>query len=320
MLGKLHIILILLLLAGCGPRKAAKSAIVNIACPVEEPSVDQDSLSTAYKYVFFGKLGFMERTFREDTLVFPPIEGLVHRSAYAMCPTDTCVAEYAVLALRCPPIQPLLNWVADTVSAFVNECPIGNGLSKYNGGEATIPTRHLKSDKEICDYYIDQLNHVYDNWHCAGEGDHGVINEQAGLLLADCWNNGNLYTFHRIDWYDWLSSGNNTRESWWTVNARTGKLLSLNDMVHLGKRDSLSTLMMAHLVNDKGELYAEQYPDAARDNLEVLSWANGCALTSEGLVIYFYPYNLGSGADGEYEAIIPYVDLKGILKGSVAVH
>ena len=311
---KLYIILILLLLASCSPRKAAKSAIVNIACPVEEPSVDQDSLSKAYKYIFFGKLGHLERTFQEDTLVFPPIEDLVHRSAYAMCPKDTCVAEYAVLALRCPPIQPLLNWVADTVGAFVHECPIGNGLSIYNDREFSIPVKHLKSDREICDYYIGQLNHVYDTWHCTGKGDHGVINEQAGLLLADCWNNGTLYTFHRMDWYDWLSSGNNTRESWWTVNARTGKLLSLNDMVPPGKRESLSTLMMAHLVNDKGERYAEQYPDAARDNLEVLSWANGSALTSEGLAIFFYPYNLGSGADGEYVAVIPYTELDGILK------
>ncbi len=310
---KLYIILILLL-ASCGPKKSAKSVSIDIVCPEEELAVEHDSLSTAYKDVFFGKLGFMERTFQEDTLVFPPIEGLVRRSAYAMCPTDTCVAEYAVLALRCPPIQPLLDWVADTVGAFVNECPIGNGLSKYNGREVTIPAKHFKSDKEICDYYIGQLNHVYDNWHCTGEGDHGVINEQAGLLLADCWNNGTLYTFHRMDWYDWLSGGNNTRESWWTVNAKTGKILTLKDFVMPGKKDSLARLMMAHLANDKGEFYAEQYPDALRNNLEVLSWANGSALLPEGLVIYFYPYNLGSGADGGYKAVIPYAKLGGILK------
>ena len=313
---KLYIILTLLLLASCGPRKAAKSSIAELAYPeVEAESViDQVSLSKAYKYVYFGKLGFMERTFQEDTLVFPPIEGLVHRSAYAMCPKDTCFAEYAVLALRCPPIQPLLNWVADTVRAFANDCPIGHGLSIYNNRDVSIPIRHLKSDEEICDYYIDQLNHVYDNWHCSGEGDHGVINEQAGLLLADCWNSGNLYTFHRMDWYDWLSSGNNTRESWWTVNAKTGKLLTLKDFVLPGKKDSLATLMMAHLANDKGDLYLEQYPDASLNNLDVLSWANGCALTSEGFVIYFYPYNLGSGADGEFVAEIPYAELEGILK------
>ena len=315
---KLYIILILLLLASCGPRKAAKTVIVNIACPEEdaepEPELEviQDSLSKAYKYVYFGKIGFMERSFQEDTLVFPPIEGLVHRSAYAMCPTDTCVAEYAVLALRCPPIQPLLNWVADTVRAFVNECPIGNGLSEYYGRKVTIPTKHLKSDKEICDYYIGQLNHVYDNWHCNGEGDHDVINEQAGLLLADCWSSGNLYTFHRMDWYDWLSCGNNIRESWWTVNAKTGKLLTLKDFVLPGKNDSLATLMMAHLANYGGELYVDQYP--SRNNLEVLSLADGCALLPEGLIIYFYPYILSYGADGEYKAVIPYAELEGILK------
>ena len=311
---KLFFILILLLFASCGPRKTAKSLSENIAYREEEEAVVQDSVSTAYKYIFFGKLGFMERSFQEDTLVFPPIEGLVHRSAYAMCPKDTCFAEYAVLALRCPPIQPLLNWVADTVSAFVHECPIGNGLSIYNNGELSIPAKHLKSDREICDYYIGQLNHVYDNWHCTGEGDHDVINEQAGLLLADCWNNGNLYTFHRMDWYDWLSCGNNTRESWWTVNAKTGKLLSLDDMVRQEKKDSLSTLMMAQLVKGRGELYAEQYAEASRNKLEVLSRADGSALTSEGLVIYFYPYNLSFGSDGQYKAVIPYTELEGILK------
>lgn len=117
-----------------------------------------------------------------------------------------------------------------------------------------------------------------------------------------------------MDWYDWLSGGNNTRESWWTVNAKTGKLLTLKDFVMPGKKDSLARLMMAHLANDKGEFYAAQYPDALRNKLEVLSWANGCALTSEGLVIYFYPYNLGSGADGQYNAVIPYAKLDGILK------
>lgn len=311
---KLFFILILLLFASCGPRKTAKSLSENIAYLEEEEAVVQDSVSTAYKYIFFGKLGFMERSFQEDTLVFPPIEGLVHRSAYAMCPKDTCFAEYAVLALRCPPIQPLLNWVADTVSAFVHECPIGNGLSIYNNGELSIPAKHLKSDREICDYYIGQLNHVYDNWHCTGEGDHDVINEQAGLLLADCWNNGNLYTFHRMDWYDWLSCGNNTRESWWTVNAKTGKLLTLDDMVRQEKKDSLSNLMMAQLVNGRGELYAEQYAEASRNKLEVLSRADGSALISDCLVIYFYPYKLSFGADGQYKAVIPYTQLEGILK------
>ena len=113
---KLSFILILLLIVSYGPRRAAKHSSIDMAYHPEEV-VEQDSLETKYKYIFFGKLGYMDRPFQDDTLVFPPIEGLVHRSAYVMCPKDTCVAEYAILALRCPPIQSLLNWVADTVGA-----------------------------------------------------------------------------------------------------------------------------------------------------------------------------------------------------------
>ena len=75
----------------------------------------------------------------------------------------------------------------------------------------------------------------------------------------------------------------------------------------------MAELMMAHLTNGRGEIYAEQYPDAFKNNHEVLSLANGCALISEGLVIYFYPYILSIGADGQYDAVIPYSELEGIL-------
>ena len=278
---------------------------------------EQGLFATEGRYIFFGKLGYRDRSFQKDTLLFPPIEGLVHGSAYALCTKDTCFAEYAVLALRCPPIQPLLNWVADTVNTFVQGCPIGNGLLTYNDKQLDIPIKHPKSDRAICDYNIGQLQHVYDDWHCTGEGDHDILNEQAGLLLADCWHIGNLYTFYRIDWYDWMSSGNNAQESWWTVDAASGKLLSLSDFILPGKLDTLAALMMPRLVNGKDSFILDQYPYKPEEYTGVLQRANGCALITEGLVIYFYPYNLGSGADGEYEAVIPYEELNGILRPSI---
>lgn len=306
---RLSFILILLLLVCCGgPNKKTETVKPDLVYP------EQGLFATDYEYLFFGRLGYEERTFKEDTLLFPPIEGLVHGSAYAMCPTDTCFAEYAVLALRCPPIQPLLDWVADTVNTFVHECPIGNGLLTYKDQQLDIPTKHLKSDKEICDYYIGQLRHAYDGWRCTGEGDHDSLNEQSGLLLADCWNTGNLYTFYRIDWYDWLSCGNNARESWWTVDATSGRLLSLEDLILPEKLDTLAALMMPRLINGKDSFIRAQYPYKPEEYIDVLQRANGCALIPEGLVFYFYPYNLGSGADGQYEAVIPYEELEGFLK------
>lgn len=273
---------------------------------------------TDYKYLIFGKIGDFDRSFQEDTLVFPPIEGLIHKSAYALCPTDTCIAEYAVLALRCPPIETLLNWVSDTVNTFANECPIGNGLLLYNKKELSIPKKYFKSADAICDYYIGQLRHVYDNWHCTGEGDHNTSNEQAGLLIADCWSIGDLYTFYRIDWYDWMSCGNNIRESWWTVDSSTGNLLSIEDLILPEKVDTLADMLVHRLVNGGGEFLIKQYnwrPDEYKD---ILERADGCALIPEGLIFYYYPYNLGAGCDGQHEAVIPYEMLGGILKETIS--
>ena len=305
-LKRILFISLLLLSIGCAPKKN-KGVVKDLVYPQE------GFFATDFKYHFFGRIGYDARSFQEDTLLFPPIEGLVHQSVYAMCPTDTCVAEYAVLALRCPPIQPLLDWMADTVNTFANDSPIGNGLLTYNNKELDIPNKYFSSAGEICDYYMDHFRYAYDNWQCTGEGDHNMINEQAGLLLADCWHTNNLYTFYRIDWYDWLSGGNNARESWWTVDATTGKLLGLDDLVVLQMRDSLTTLMMPRLVNGKGEYLIQLHDAYLLECKDILGESDGCALLPEGLVIYYYPYNLGSGAEGEFEAVIPYDELEGIL-------
>ena len=296
------------LLISCGPRTKNTRGDADLIYP------SLGLFETNFKYLYFGKIGYRDRSFQEDTLVYPPFEGLVHQSAYVICPIDTCFAERAVLALRCPPIQTLLDWVADTVYSFTHECPIGNGLLTYNEKEIDIPKKHFKSAEAICDYYIGKLRHVYDEWHCTGEGDHDSINEQAGLLLAECWNTSYLHTFYRIDWYDWLSAGNNARESWWTVNATTGNLMTLDDFVRPEMKDSLSTLMMPRIINGNGESLIRENTFYTANDKGVLFLADGCALIPEGLVIFFYPYNLGSGAEGEYEAVIPYDKLDGILK------
>ena len=40
---------------------------------------------------------------------------------------------------------------------------------------------------------------------------------------------------------------------------------------------------------------------------------NGRAMIREGLVIYYHPYEIGCGAEGQYNAVIPYSALKGLL-------
>ena len=75
---------------------------------------------------------------------------------------------------------------------------------------------------------------------------------------------------------------------------------------------------MPRLINGGNEFILDQYPYKPEEYTGVLKRANGCALIPEGLVFYFYPYNLGSGADGQYEAVIPYEELDGILEESLS--
>lgn len=275
-------------------------------------------IATDFKYLNFGRIGHYDRSFKEDTLVFPPIEGLVHKTAFSMCPTDTCFSEYVVLALRCPPVQTLLNWVSDTVRSFIKEFPLGHRMAITAGNPKE--KKSLTSDKAICDYFINQLQHAYDDWHCTGgdDHDHDVLNYQAGLLISDCWSSKNLCTFYIIEWMDLAGNGYNSQESYLTIDARSGKPMSISDLIHPDKFDSLAALMMPRLINGKKEYYIRQVDIAPEEYIGILNRANGCALISEGLIIYYYAYNLGFGCDGQYEAVIPYKELVGLLNTAVS--
>ena len=87
----------------CGPKKQKsanlslnelpKEALTTLSDSVRKETVavksdlvypEQGLFATEGRYLLFGKPGYRDREFQEDTLLFPPIEGLVHRSAYAM--------------------------------------------------------------------------------------------------------------------------------------------------------------------------------------------------------------------------------------------
>lgn len=271
--------------------------------------------SRNYDFYFFGQIGYRDRSFQEDTLSFPAIPGLSHRSVYSLCPTDTCFAKYAVLALHCPPIRTLMDWMSDKVYTFANRCSFIGARNEDQPRAKEIAKKSLWSASSICNYYMRRLGSAHKNWQCDGLGDRDNVNEQEGLLIVDCWKSGPLYTFYEGTWYDMLSNGDPTRNSYRTIDSRTGKELTLSDFVDPANYDALSALMMPRLFNSLNELLVKKYSDIySVDDKRVLANASGCALIREGLIIYFYPYNLASGADGACQAIIPYKELEGILK------
>lgn len=253
-----------------------------------------------------GMYGMIDQYAKEDRIdasFFPSIPDLYFKSCMESCQRDYCKSKRAVLAISCPKKEPLLQWVSDRACAFANGC-MGNSLKRVR------PNYSLKSAKEICDYYIEAAGSAFKTVvkDCSHEAD--LPCEQFGRLIADVWQKGNLHTFVVTGWYDWSSCGDNTAVSYVTIDAATGKEFTYASLIGKSDEAKMEKLLLKYLSNGN-----EKWPDSAErvanySEASLLSKMDGCALLKEGLIIYYYPYTIGCGADGQFIAIIPYEVLK----------
>ncbi|MBQ9889125.1 MAG: DUF3298 domain-containing protein [Bacteroidales bacterium] len=202
----------------------------------------------------------------------------------------------ATLAVRCPNEPGLLKWLAGRVQKYVTDWPAG-----YNRpGTDPVAEKEFRNTRELVDYYMGILEDALKD---AGNEDFPATTHQTGLLLADCWQKGELCTFYESVWDN---ESHLSRDGYITVNAKTGKAMRLEDLVSQKDFDALSSLLMPRLENAHGVRLLDQNYGYTTDNKTVLRQLSGCAMIREGLIIYFNPYILGSGADGSYKAVIPY--------------
>ena len=139
--------ILIFLLAACTPKAKVQ---VDYDQPWNVPTVSHKAMG--FQYGFFGSIGYRDRAFTEDTLEYPPIPGLIHRSVYTLCPEDSCYAEYLTLALRCPDVKNLQKWLNDKVYSIVDNSPIPDEDMLRN-----IRKKDCETTEEILGYYLDQL-------------------------------------------------------------------------------------------------------------------------------------------------------------------
>ncbi len=282
--------------------------------------------STNYRYAFFGKTGPWDLDEEDDMEPFPPVPGLAKGWLSVYCARDTCFASRVVLALRCPEVETLTTWMSGRVKDYLEDCPVKD--KNDDTSATTIPmcpswtemrTPSGSSTLLLCFHYLHALEVLFGHMRCPEpdpewDGGYQQPAEQAGLMLFDCWRAGDMYTFYEATWYDWMSCGDNTTEAYRTVDTRTGKELSLEDFVDEEDYGRFAQILMTHLTKDAGKR-AEALENYAADGSEIMLLVDGCGLVKEGLVVYFYPYTLAAGAYGQFNAIIPLNELKGMMKG-----
>lgn len=157
-----------------------------------------------------------------DMQPMPPIKGLYHNSCMFSCPEDGCFRKRDILALRCPDVAKLKQWMCVRAHAFAEDCSNGEECASHS----RIPqNKNLESAKEICDFYVAKTEEAISQYECKdSEGDFVPL-EQHGMLITDVWKRGDLYTFFISSWYDCMSCGDNTRRTYMTVDSKTGKAL-----------------------------------------------------------------------------------------------
>ena len=118
--------------------------------------------------------------------------------------------------------------------------------------------------------------------------------------------------YDRGDWASYILefsfsyNGSNGCPSWAdyiTVNKKTGKRLTTNDLVEKYGYSSVSKELRNAFVKAKIERDAEieLHNFSGR---ELIGLASGCAIVNEGMMVYYRPYIVGCGAEGEFNLIL----------------
>jgi len=277
-------------------------SVIDEVEPWVKPPYYYDS-TASYIPCMYGMIEQHDRKDYLDKSYFPPIPDLYFKSCMESCPRDYCKSKRAVLAISCPKNSQLLRWVSNTACNFINAC-MTDSLDRIS------PNHSLNSAKEICDYYIEVARSSFKKEVSVCDHEANLPLEQHGWMIADVWHKENYHTFLVSSWYDWSSCGDNTAFSYVTVDSSTGNGLVYDDFVNQSDEKKLENILLKYLRNENGRWADDNVRVTMYSKKSLLSQMDGCALLKEGLIIYYYPYTIGSGADGEFIAIIPYEVLK----------
>lgn len=97
-----------------------------------------------------------------------------------------------------------------------------------------------------------------------------------------------------VDYYG--SCGCPSSADYFSVNKRNGDILTLDDILKQYDSSNIGDLLIAEYQKKSGQ--------CCYTSTEMLQRVNGVAYTTFGLLFYFHPYNIGSGAEGQYNLII----------------
>ena len=211
-------------------------------------------------------------------------------------PSDTCAHAYNIKM-----------WIADVVAQHFE----------------TDETASFNSLVSVKDYFEQETNRLIQEYKsdlsdCPGDT----------AYFSDSIRIHKIYEGHSVLTYkvEELHSCGNTHSwrvtSFTSFDKATGKIVTFADIFRPESREGIIRAVLKEVDNRKGDDVPEEFRVSAYVDVDKLDFssldANGYplvksqgfefhnpAIVADGVIFYFYPYELGSYADGEYEVKLP---------------
>lgn len=168
------------------------------------------------------------------------------------------------------------------------------------------------SRDQVCSYYYYAIGG--EKLEIIKEDDEEYIPQYA-IFLGIAVNTQKYFTIEELTWA--TGCGNTEKLSWRTIDKNTGKELTIKDIIKQKHLGLFYERMLAHLCNREG-LFSSFYSEDFTVRSKVIrTQFDGIAIVPEGVVVYYHPYKIGCGAEGQYNSLIPYDELEGMLKCTI---
>lgn len=187
------------------------------------------------------------------------------------------------------------------------------GIGPYDGMDTQPAFRLRETNKpqnarEILDYASKVFN-IYTQQKRARKPESAyeqILEGRWCLVAHKVYDKGDLATYMVVVSYDINgSNGCPSQAQYLTLDKKTGRLLQPEDMIARYDRENLKNQLWKAYVEEATRVSGFDEDMLTLDPENLLSEVSGCAIINEGILFYYVPYTIGSGAEGEYFLVLP---------------
>lgn len=279
---------------------------------------------------------------RADTTLLGLFYGM-EEEGDAACPIEDLTG---LLKLECQASWKTGEYIEDVTDAFKYDVTLRVYVDSIYPTEQVMRTVAVKMDRMFqrdfvdyirnyeyvsCDDYMDNLLNFGNirsgaelrDYFCRWFDEYNKVKNAAQDSLGDIWplryslvacrifENGKIATYLFESSFDYHgSSGCPSYADYLTIDKKTGIVLGYEDLFCPGCEVGVDTLLRKAYIDEQNRRGNNFY--GAVDGLMNSKFKNNCALVKEGVLFFYHPYDIGCGADGQYNLIID--------KEAVAIH